>query len=182
MKYCYIKQGDLVCTSDVLIEKRQDEILETVEEKSIWDDWKEKTTIKTIAVKPFVDGMVYDEVIETDIIWDVVFQDWKIIKLEDSIEYQKQKEAQEELANQVPQELTPRQVRLAILWSGLDLSQIDTMIDWLDEPQKSQIKIMREYSTVFLRKDPVLNDFAEQLGLSQDDVDNLFIAWALGLK
>lgn len=78
----------------------------------------------------------------------------------------------------MPQELTPRQVRLAMLGAGLDLSQIDTMIAGLDEPQKSQVKIMWEYSTVFLRKDPILNGFAEQLGLSQEDVDNLFIAGA----
>lgn len=178
MKYCYIKQGNLVCTSDVLIEKRQDEILETIEETSIWVDWKEEKTIKTIVVKPFVDGMVYDEVIETEIIGDVVFENWNIIKLEDSIEYKEQKEAQENLSKQVPQELTPRQVRLAMLWAGLDLSQIDAMIDWLEDPQKSQVKIMWEYSTVFLRNDPVLNGFADKLGLSKEDVDNLFIAGA----
>lgn len=93
-------------------------------------------------------------------------------------DWNKTVELQSKNANIVPQELTPRQVRLAMLGAGLDLSQIDTMIAGLDEPQKSQVKIMWEYSTVFLRKDPILNGFAEQLGLSQEDVDNLFIAGA----
>lgn len=87
-------------------------------------------------------------------------------------------ELKSNIAKTVPQELSPRQVRLAMLGAGLDLSQIDTMIDGLDEPQRSQVKIMWEYSTVFLRSDPILNGFAEQLGLSQDDLDNLFIAGA----
>jgi hypothetical protein len=63
----------------------------------------------------------------------------------------------------IPQELTPRQIRLALIQSGINLSNIDAMIDQLPEPNKSITKTLREYSLSYERNDEMLIEFAKQL-------------------
>lgn len=135
----------------------------------------EAGTMDVVTIKEPVDGVDYDLAIELKDPYNPTEKTYSFDEVNETI-IERWKDWKD--PNAIPQELTPRQVRLAMLGAGLDLSQIDTMIAGLDEPQKSQVKIMWEYSTVFLRKDPILNGFAEQLGLSQEDVDNLFIAGA----
>jgi len=78
----------------------------------------------------------------------------------------------------IPQELTPRQIRLSLIQSGMILSDIDIMIDNLEEPNKSVVKTLREYSLSYERDDEMLIEFAKQLGMNDEQLDWLFILWA----
>lgn len=78
----------------------------------------------------------------------------------------------------IPQELTPRQIRLALIQSGMVLSDIDIMIDNLEEPNKSVVKTLREYSLSYERDDEMLIEFAKQLWMDSEQLDWLFILWA----
>ena len=75
----------------------------------------------------------------------------------------------------VPQEVTPRQIRLALIMSGKSLTDIENTINLLPEPDKSIAIVAWEYSTVFQREFPLLNQLAPLLNLTSDDIDDLFI-------
>ena len=77
--------------------------------------------------------------------------------------------------NPVPQVVSMRQARLALLGAGL-LSTVDAAIDAQAEPLKSQIEIEWTYATEIDRQRPTLLALAPALGLDSDDLDNLFIA------
>lgn len=79
---------------------------------------------------------------------------------------------------EAPQELTPRQIRLALIQSGISLNDIDTMIDTVQEPNKSIVRTLREYSLSYNRNDPMLIQFATQLWMNEEQIDNLFILWS----
>ena len=71
--------------------------------------------------------------------------------------------------------VTPRQMRIALVSSGVAIETIEGMIDALEEPAKSVTKITWEYSTLFERDNATLNAMAPLLGLTSTDVDNLFL-------
>lgn len=75
----------------------------------------------------------------------------------------------------VPAVVSMRQVRLALLGAGL-LSQVDTAIDDMDEPDKSAARIEWEYATELRRDHPLIAGLAAELELSEQQVDDLFIA------
>jgi hypothetical protein len=70
--------------------------------------------------------------------------------------------------------VTPRQMRIALVESGISLSTIESMIDSLPEPSQSITRITWEYSVEFQRNNPLLNSMAPALGLSTEQVDQLF--------
>lgn len=74
--------------------------------------------------------------------------------------------------------LAPRQIRLALLHSGIDLDIIDNMIESLPEDKKPFIKVMRNNSGTFLRNDPDLVAFSSALWMSEEQVDELFLLWS----
>lgn len=71
--------------------------------------------------------------------------------------------------------VTPRQIRVALIMSGISIASIEAMIDALEEPQKSIVRATWEYSTIFERDNEILNQMAPLIGLSQSQVDDLFI-------
>ena len=77
--------------------------------------------------------------------------------------------------NPVPQSVSMRQARLALLGAGL-LSAVDAAIAAQAEPLKSQIEIEWVYATEIDRNWPTLLALAPALGLDSEDLDNLFIA------
>ena len=77
--------------------------------------------------------------------------------------------------NPVPQNVSMRQARLALLGAGL-LSTVDAAIAAQAEPLKSQIEIEWVYATEIDRQWPTLLALAPALGLDSEDLDNLFIA------
>jgi hypothetical protein len=73
----------------------------------------------------------------------------------------------------IPQVVTMRQARLALLQQGL-LANIQAAIDSLDEPAKSGASIEWEYSQTVERTRPFVLTLGEALGLTDDDLDALF--------
>jgi hypothetical protein len=79
------------------------------------------------------------------------------------------------LANtKVPFSVTPRQIRIALIMSGISLETIESMINALPEPDKSITRVTWEYSVEFQRSNPVLNAMTPMLGMTSSQVDDLF--------
>jgi hypothetical protein len=75
----------------------------------------------------------------------------------------------------VPEVVSRRQLRLALLLSQFDLSLIDNLINELPEPNRSFALIAWNDAIVFERNDALLNKLATTLGLTEDVLDDLFI-------
>lgn len=77
----------------------------------------------------------------------------------------------------VPDFVTPRQIRIALIMSGNQsiLDSIPTVIASLPEPNRSIATITWEYSNEVFRNNPLLNLLAPALGVTSEDLDNLFI-------
>ena len=73
------------------------------------------------------------------------------------------------------QAVTPRQMRIALVRSGISLDTIESVINDLPEPTKTVTRVTWEYSVEFQRNNPLLNTMAPILGLSKQQIDNLFI-------
>lgn len=68
-----------------------------------------------------------------------------------------------------PGEVTPRQIRLAMLQAGLDLVAITAMLS-----QNQAAFIEWEYAEVIRRDHPLVIQMGEALNISADQIDNLF--------
>lgn len=73
----------------------------------------------------------------------------------------------------VPQIVTMRQARLALLGAGL-LSAVDAAIDALPEPQKSAARIEWDYSSEVHRSRAFVQQLGAALGLDDQQLDALF--------
>ena len=74
----------------------------------------------------------------------------------------------------VPASITPRQARLALFGEGL-LDQVLTAINSMSEPNKSVATIEWEYASSINRADAWVSTLSESLGLTSDQLDDLFI-------
>lgn len=74
----------------------------------------------------------------------------------------------------VVQAVTPRQMRIALVMSGISLDAIEAVIESLPEPTKTVTRVTWEYSVEFQRSNPLLNAMAPALGLTKTQVDSLF--------
>lgn len=74
----------------------------------------------------------------------------------------------------VPAIVTMRQARLALLGAGL-LQQVDLAIDALPEPQRSAARIEWDYSSEVHRDRAFVQQLGQALGLSDEQLDALFI-------
>ena len=75
----------------------------------------------------------------------------------------------------VPSIITARQLRLQLVLNGFDLNTIDLIIDSLPEPNKSIAKVSWEYATTFEREHQMLELIAQQLGITETELDTIFI-------
>lgn len=71
----------------------------------------------------------------------------------------------------VPTSVTPRQVRLLLLQQGL-LDEVEAMI----ATQDRATKITWEFAEEFRRDNPLLTSLAANLGLTEQQIDQFFIA------
>ena len=76
-------------------------------------------------------------------------------------------------AKQIP-DVTPRQMRQALILSGITMEQISTALNSLPEPQKSLAIIEWEYSIVFQRNRPLVAQVALMLGWTDEQLDQLW--------
>jgi len=75
----------------------------------------------------------------------------------------------------VPEQVTPRQFRQALVLSGISMQQIEDVINSQPEPMKSLAMIEWEYSTAFLRSNQMVNQLAPALNFTQEMLDDLWI-------
>lgn len=74
----------------------------------------------------------------------------------------------------VPQEVTMRQARLALLGLGM-LSTVEAAIDALPEPPRTAARIEWDYSNTIQRNNGFVSQLAVTLGFSESQLDELFI-------
>ena len=83
----------------------------------------------------------------------------------------------DEMKARVPQSITMRQARLALLGAGL-LANVDAAIASLPDPEKSAAQIEWEYAAVVQRNAGLVPAMAGALGLDDAGLDALFVAAA----
>jgi len=75
-------------------------------------------------------------------------------------------------------EVTPRQIRIALMLSGVSTADINTAIDGLPEPTKTIAKIEWEYSISFIRTNVLVSVVGQLLGWNDAQLDQLWITAA----
>lgn len=74
----------------------------------------------------------------------------------------------------VPESVTMRQARLALLGAGL-LSQVNSALNALPSPHKEAALIEWEYALDVRRDHQLITSLKSSLGLTDEDLDNLFL-------
>lgn len=69
--------------------------------------------------------------------------------------------------------LSPRQIRLMLASEGL-LTQAETILEGLEEPQRTAALIEWQYATEFKRDHPLLLQVAQALELSDTQIDDMW--------
>ncbi|MEM8511091.1 hypothetical protein RCH14_000382 [Massilia sp. MP_M2] len=77
----------------------------------------------------------------------------------------------------VPQEVSMRQARLALLGRSV-LGQVDAAIESLPSPEREAARIEWDYSSVVARNSPLVVMMGAALGLDDSALDQLFITAA----
>lgn len=80
-------------------------------------------------------------------------------------------------SNGVPAEVTMRQARQALHIAGL-LTDVEAAIDAMTEPPRELARIAWEHSQVIERRAPFVLQLAAALGMSDAEVDALFVSAA----
>jgi hypothetical protein len=75
----------------------------------------------------------------------------------------------------VPESVTPRQFRQALVLSNVSIQMIEDLINSQPEPMKSLAMIEWEYSTVFIRSNQMVNQLAPALEFTPSMLDDLWI-------
>lgn len=71
-------------------------------------------------------------------------------------------------------DITPRQIRQALLMSGVSIESIEAEMYKMAEPARSLAKIEWEYSIAFQRNRPLIVQMGAMLGLSPAQIDSLW--------
>lgn len=78
-----------------------------------------------------------------------------------------------------PDEVTQKQLRLAMLAAGIDFDQVEAQIDALGGQDAAAVRIEWQYSERARRSHPMISAIGSQLGLTEDQIDDIFRAAAL---
>jgi len=78
----------------------------------------------------------------------------------------------------VPMKVTPRQARLALLEAGL-LDTVESILKAMPEEVRRAAWIEWEFASEIDRINPLFFILVQQLGLTEEDIDNLFIKAAI---
>lgn len=84
-------------------------------------------------------------------------------------------EIADDLKSELPDSVTRKQLKLQLTLSGFNMSTIDTAINSLPEPNKSIALISWNDSSEFDRNNPLLQALASMLGLTDSELDQIFI-------
>jgi len=80
----------------------------------------------------------------------------------------------DEMRARVPQSVTMRQARLALLGAGL-LSSVETAIASMSEPERTAAQITWEFAQTVDRQFGMVPELAASLGMTDAQIDDLFI-------
>jgi hypothetical protein len=72
-------------------------------------------------------------------------------------------------------DVTPRQIRQALILSGISLQDIDNALATLPEPTKSLAMTEWEYSIAFQRNRPLVASVGQMLGWTSEQLDDLWL-------
>jgi dGTP triphosphohydrolase len=72
-------------------------------------------------------------------------------------------------------DISAKQLRQAIVLSGLTEAYVHGVLEALPEPTRSLALIEWEYETKFSRNNPLLNDMAPMIGFTNQDLDNIWL-------
>lgn len=75
----------------------------------------------------------------------------------------------------VPESISQMKLRKQLILSGISIASIDALIQYLPKPNRDLIYIMWEYAVVFDRSNPELIGLAQMLGLTSEQLDEIFI-------
>lgn len=73
----------------------------------------------------------------------------------------------------VPEAVSPRQARLALLGAGL-LSTVENILTTIPSPQGDAARIDWEYATEFRRDSALITEIAPLIGINDEQIDDLF--------
>jgi hypothetical protein len=74
----------------------------------------------------------------------------------------------------IPPEVTPRQIRQALILSGVSMQDITDALNNLSEPTKSLALAEWEYSNAFDRTRPLVASVGQMLGWTSQQLDDLW--------
>lgn len=75
-----------------------------------------------------------------------------------------------------PTTCTPRQFRLSLINSNISIQTIETMLNSIQDVKEREIALVEwEYSLEIKREHPLISSFASQLGISESQLDDIFI-------
>jgi len=120
-----------------------------------------------------VDGifdLIIPEILENQKLGEIYFNEENQV-----FTYQVLQLTVEELKSRIPQTVSQRQLRTQLVLIGFNLTDIDTAINSLSEPDKSIAQIAWDYAITFERESPLLVSLALMLGLTETDLENIFI-------
>jgi hypothetical protein len=75
---------------------------------------------------------------------------------------------------QIP-DVTPRQIRQALILSGVALQDITNAINQMPEPNRSLAMVEWEYSVAFIRSNPLVAQVAAVVGWTPQQLDDLWV-------
>lgn len=75
----------------------------------------------------------------------------------------------------IPPSISQMKLRKQLILSGISIASIDALIQSLPNPHKDLIYTMWEYAVVFDRDNAELNQMAQMLGITQEQLDDIFI-------
>lgn len=75
--------------------------------------------------------------------------------------------------------VTPRQIRQALILSGVSMETIEEALNSLPEPTRSLALVEWEYSVAFIRSNPLVNNVGLVLGWNTKQIDDL---WKMAAK
>jgi hypothetical protein len=71
--------------------------------------------------------------------------------------------------------ISPRQIRYALVMSGITLASIETAINQLPDPDKSLAFVAWEYATEFRREEELVNSIGVFLNLTPQQIDEMWV-------
>jgi hypothetical protein len=102
--------------------------------------------------------------------------DWILAPNKPGENYLWNKGVWEPIVPSVPTSISARQIRIWLVQNGINLSQIESAINNIDNITLRDItKIEWEYAPYIERSHPMLVPLAQSLGLSESDIDRAFM-------